>query len=64
MKVTYKIRTGMGTLLNPTFRCVEHIVTEFCDNLVEMGNSSLLYMMRGGYVHHTIDRDMIVKIEK
>ena len=54
----------MGTLLNPTFRCVEHIVTEFCDNLVEMGNSSLIYMMRGGYVHHTIDRDMIVKIEK
>lgn len=61
MKVTYKIRTGMGTSLNPTFKCFEHVVTEFCDELIKMGG--LLYMKRGGYVLHTIDENMITNIE-
>lgn len=64
MKITYYENLpldGAGTLINPAHKWLRVERTEFCDNLQKAGN--LWYMMRGGYVHHSIDVEKITNIE-
>lgn len=64
MKVTYIENLpldGAGTMLNPAYKWQPVERTEFCDFITKAGN--LWYMMRGGYVHHSIDVTKITKIE-
>lgn len=64
MKITYNEYLpldGAGTLLHPAYKWRVDERTEFCDNLMKAGN--LWYMMRGGYVHHSIDVEKITQIE-
>lgn len=64
MKVTYKVLTpldGAGTILNPAFTWWEDERTEFCSHIQKAGE--LYYMIRGGYIFHSIDVTKITKIE-
>jgi hypothetical protein len=64
MKVVYNQYTpldGAGTILSPAYKWRVDERTEFCDNLMKAGN--LWYMMRGGYVYHSIEVEKITRIE-
>lgn len=61
MKVTYYELVGQGTLLHPTYRAIKVDREEFCDTIMKAGN--LWYMMRGGFVNHSIEVEKITKIE-
>lgn len=63
MKVIYKIRTGRGTLLNPTFRQIETEASVLCARLEKCGNLMQLYNS-GGYTVCSIAEEDIVRIEK
>lgn len=64
MKVTYIENLpldGAGTMVNPAYKWLQQERTEFCDFIVKAGFG--WYMMKGGYIHHSIDVTKITKIE-
>ena len=61
MKVYYYELVGQGTLLHPTYKAFKVDREEFCDTIMKAGN--LWYMIKGGYVHHSIEVENITKIE-
>ena len=64
MKVTYYENLpldGAGTMLHPAYKWLRVERTEFCDHITKAGN--LYYMMKGGYVYHSIDVEKIRAIE-
>ena len=64
MKVTYfedRPLDGQGTLINPAYKWFREERTEFCDSICKAGN--LWYMLRGGYVFHSINPMKIKRIE-
>lgn len=64
MKVTYIENLpldGAGTMVNPAYKWLQQERTECCDFIVKAGFG--WYMMKGGYIHHSIDVTKITKIE-
>lgn len=62
MEVIYKIHTGRGTLLNPTFRSIDFVQSLRCHKTQRIG--SLLYCFNSsGYCIGTVGVDDIIEIK-
>lgn len=64
MKIIIKDQHGMGTMINPTFRCDETQRTITCARAVPIPKTSLIQLYDGsGYTICSIAKEDIVRIE-